>query len=704
LGLTKHDFAERQGAALEYAVAYAGLGFAVLPINRVHNGKCSCQSSKCKSPGKHPVARLVPRGFKDASADISEVQAWFAEHDYNIGMATGKQSGIVVVDVDGQDGLDSLETLKSQGISFETAYVTTGRGRHYYFRYPMGDIHIPSSSGQLAPGIDIRAEGGMVVAPPSLHASGIHYHWGSGATPTKTSIGPLPFDLFLLIPNAKSNTEPQALGLSGSRFNLPERVNDGEGRESTILRYAGYLRSQGISQAEIDRELLSYNSTNIKPPLDDADVLDRARRYATATDGSTQLAAGQSSPISAPQEGDIANGHDFANLHRNHLIYLIETNNWLRYEPPRGWDPASIALVDSAAKQVAYDLLLKAAKEHASHPEWNGKSKLLTRATKAHQMQHMRAMIEMAKSEPGLNCSINDFDSDPMLLGVQNGVVDLRTQVLMPPNPLTRVSKRCSVEYVPKATCPRFASFINEVLPDTVVAGFVQRWFGYCLTGRSTEKVFLMLIGVGDNGKSVLVEVLKWLLGGYAAKIDTELLMAQPRSPQGPSPEILDIKGRRLIYANETSEGQQLSDARVKDLTGGDTLAARPLYGKTRVEFSPTHKLMMIGNHKPKITDNTSGMWNRVVLVPFEVVVPRNQRDTQLLDKLKLEGPGILNWALDGLTDFKQNGLAVPDKLRAATQAYREEQDLIGEWLVDHCTRGDSLSCKASDAYRAFQQ
>lgn len=163
---------ENSLSTLQHAEAYAGLGFSVVPIHRVNNGKCSCQSPKCKSPGKHPVTRLVPHGFKEASADVGKLHEWFGEHDYNIGIATGKQSGIVVVDVDGQAGLDSLETLKVQGISFETAYVTTGRGKHYYFRYPMGDIHIPSSSGQLAPGIDIRAEGGMVVAPPSLHASG----------------------------------------------------------------------------------------------------------------------------------------------------------------------------------------------------------------------------------------------------------------------------------------------------------------------------------------------------------------------------------------------------------------------------------------------------------------------------------------------------------------------------------------------------
>jgi putative DNA primase/helicase len=404
------------------------------------------------------------------------------------------------------------------------------------------------------------------------------------------------------------------------------------------------------------------------------------------------------------REGDIATGHAFAKEYRGRLVYLIETDRWLQFDADIGWKHATKNDISLAAKNVVAELLQEASAEILAHPEWNGRSKRMLRALKASNLPSMCAMVEMGKSEPGMSCMANEFDADPMQLGVRNGILDLKTGQLLSPQAYIRVSKRCAVKFDSEAACPRFEQFMEEVLPCKDVRDFVQRWMGYCLTGRSSEKKFVMLLGVGDNGKSILLELLNWLLGTYATKIDTEMLMNHPRSPQGPSPDIVALQGKRLVYANETSEGQRLADARIKDLTGGDTLTGRVPYGKAAITFEPTHKLMLVGNHKPVISDTSSGMWSRIVLLPFDVVIPKELRDRQLLDKLKNEGSGILNWMLAGLTKYLESGLAIPPTLEGATAAYREEQDMVGEWISDHCTLGAELKCECTPAYKAFQR
>ncbi len=176
------------------------------------------------------------------------------------------------------------------------------------------------------------------------------------------------------------------------------------------------------------------------------------------------------------------------------------------------------------------------------------------------------------------------------------------------------------------------------------------------------------------------VELMAWLLGDYARKIATEMLMQHQRSPQAASPDIVALKGRRFMRI-DTAEGRKLDSNRVKEMTGSDTLTGRVPYGKADVNFTPTHKLMIVGNYKPEITDNGDGMWRKVLLVDFGVTFPVSQRDPKLLEKLKAEGSGILNWALNGLRKWQQGGLAIPQSITAATAAYRDEQDIIGDWV-----------------------
>ncbi len=290
-----------------------------------------------------------------------------------------------------------------------------------------------------------------------------------------------------------------------------------------------------------------------------------------------------------------------------------------------------------------------------------------------------------------------------MLLGVANGVLDLRDGTLLPVSPDVRVSKRCNVVYDPEGNSLRFDQFLREVQPDPEVRAFLQRFVGYCLTGLVNEQKFAFLYGHGANGKSVFIELIAWLLGDYARRISTEMLMHHQRSPQGPSPDIVALKGTRFIFANETEEGRRLDEARIKDLTGGDTLTGRAVYGKAFISFRPSHKLLVAGNHRPEIGDTSEGMWRRVILVPFEQTIPEGSRDPKLLERLKREGAGVLNWALEGLRDWQTNGLNPPPAIKEATAAYRDEEDIIAEWIGEKCTTGPGLREARIDLYFSYK-
>ncbi len=278
----------------QLALHYASIGIPVLPLHYIRSdGVCSCGGKdvnpKCK-PGKHPFARLVPHGHTDASTDEATVRQWFDGTPYNIGICTGEASGEFALDQDNHHGGDkSLANLEAQHSALPpTLTQQTGNGLHYIFRMPP-DRQVKNSVKKLAPGLDICGTGGYIVAAPSVHENGRTYTWQGCDFPSRDQIAPAPDWLLDLIdqagkpspktPTASLTQSPAALG---SGFNWPDKINDGEGREDFVLRAAGHLRGKNLDQTVIERILLDYNRAHIVPPLDDAAVLDRARRYETA--------------------------------------------------------------------------------------------------------------------------------------------------------------------------------------------------------------------------------------------------------------------------------------------------------------------------------------------------------------------------------------------------------------------------------------
>lgn len=316
-------------------------------------------------------------------------------------------------------------------------------------------------------------------------------------------------------------------------------------------------------------------------------------------------------------------------------------------------------------------------------------------AVKSEMKGCIEAAIGLARKM--LTLDVGMLDRDPDLLNVANGTVDLRTGVLRPHDPADYITKLVPVAYRPEAQCVEWLRALEEIsggLPGWV--DYLQRWSGYCLTGRTTEQVFVVLWGPGGNGKGVVVGVLTATAGDYAGTAAPGLLVAVKGAERHPT-EIASLMGKRMVTAHETSDGVVLREDFVKQATGGDRLTAR-FMREDFFEFDPTHKLQLLTNHKPQIKGQDLGIWRRVTLLPFVVTfgeawqVADGSRmkllDKGLLEKLQEELEGVLAWRVRGAVEWALKGLQPPDVVKAASEDYKREQDRIGQFVGECCEVG----------------
>lgn len=321
-------------------------------------------------------------------------------------------------------------------------------------------------------------------------------------------------------------------------------------------------------------------------------------------------------------------------------------------------------------------------------------------ARQSESRKNIEAMVVLAQSRDSIPIVPHQLDKDPWLLNCRNGTIDLRTGTLTPHDPKHLITKIAPVDYDPAAECPIWEKFLDRIMGgDSDLVDFLQRAMGYSLTGRVSTHVIFVAYGTGRNGKSTFLDTFLDLLGPYSKKAPPELLMLKKGESHPTERSVL--YGARFVPAIETGQGRKLNEAAVKEMTGGDQISTRRMR-EDFWEFQPTHKLWLATNHKPVIAGTDIGIWSRIRLIPFAVTIPEPERDEDLPDKLKVEWPGILAWAVRGCIDWQENGLNEPAAVRNATADYRNDMDVLGDFLDDMCVEIPGAREAAGDLYDSY--
>jgi putative DNA primase/helicase len=397
---------------------------------------------------------------------------------------------------------------------------------------------------------------------------------------------------------------------------------------------------------------------------------------------------------SLPHRTDLGNAKFFADLFKNRMRYdhnrrqwWIFKEHWWASDPDgevmrRAEDATRIR--GEIAREISDDAI------RATELAWTLQSESITR---------LQAMVKLAQDQTSLADTGLEWDANPWLLGVANGVVDLKTGTLRKGAPSDRVTLHSSILFDPKAKSPRFEQFLHEVFGDPELVAYIQRAVGYSLTGQTSEQCFFCCYGEGANGKSTFLNAVKRILGEYTYNLPFSALELDARSAI-PN-DIAALPGRRFVTAIETGDSTELNAARIKALTGGDPITARLLH-REFFSFIPTSKFWLCFNRKPVATDGSRGFWRRVHLIPFSQQFVPN-KESRLEEILKAEAPGILAWAVRGSLAWQSQGLKPPAIVREATNAYREESDPVYDFIESRCVVEESASVTVGDLWGAYK-
>lgn len=585
------------------------LGFSIFPVE--HRGKRPLGAWKAYQT--HPPTR-------------DQVRRW-ASSTSNVGIATGAVSGLLVLDLDSDE---AVREAKRRGIP-DTITVRTGKGLHVYFAHPGGVI---GNRAGILPGVDIRGDGGYVVAPGSVHESGAVYAWEN--EPGDFGLAPPPAWLCMLL-NGNALIDREAAKVrsapAGKRNDQLNRSAFRVGQEAANGNIPPDAAFAALGRAALDNGL-------------EPDEIEK-------TLGSG-LGAGRRNPRSKDvSEDDVALA--FTDRYRDTLRFDHDAGTWYEWDGTR-WAPDKRHRAFTHARKIARS------EGGAGKANFAAGVERFARADEAH----------------AVNSDI--WDADPFLLGTPGGTVDLRTGYFEPAAPGQFITKLTGC--TPEHGAPElWLSFLDQALgKDADAIRFLQQWFGYCLTGDTREHALLFTHGKGGTGKSVMLNTLSAIMGDYAtnATMDTFTASNQDRH----STELARLRGARLVTANETEHGRAWAEARIKSLTGGDTITAR-FMRQDNFEFRPQFKLTIVGNHAPRLANPDEAMRRRFNILGFNV--KPDQPDLLLETKLRAEHGRILAWAIGGCRDWQKGGLLRPTAVESATAEYFAEEDLFGQWLAERC-------------------
>jgi putative DNA primase/helicase len=361
---------------------------------------------------------------------------------------------------------------------------------------------------------------------------------------------------------------------------------------------------------------------------------------------------------------EIALAARFVERHRHELRYVAEWGRWMRYSGGK-WHYENTLL--------AFDLARKICRQAAS--EMNKKPERVTNA------RTIAAIERIAKADRAVAATVDQWDTDPWLLNTPKGTIDLRTRKMRPHDQNDYITKMTAVS--PEGDCPTWKKHLKRILPDDDVVKFLQKYFGYALTGITSEDKWCFLHGEGRNGKDTTVETVSDIMGDYHVSAPSDVFTVT--NFEAHPTEMARLRGARLVTVNELPAGKLWNEARIKHLTGGGPPISARFMRQDFFEYKPQLKLCFYGNKKPHLRSNDEATKARTNLVPFDQVIPEEERDIKFPEKLQPEWPGILAWLIEGCELWQKEGLKAPEAIRAATKAYLDREQGLHEWIEACC-------------------
>lgn len=382
------------------------------------------------------------------------------------------------------------------------------------------------------------------------------------------------------------------------------------------------------------------------------------------------------------------------------LRYADHRGKWMIYNNGI-WQPITESEAAEISVQAAENYFLREIAATIS----NDKKRFLSRHLETiYRSSVIRGALFFLAGKDGFRTHQTDWDSHPYLLPCDNGVLDLKLGVLLPHSPDYLFTKKINASYDPKAECPNWEAHMNKFIPNPEIRRHVQRSLGISLIGKALDEKLEIWWGKdGQNGKSTTVEVLLNIFSEFGTMAAPDLLIQSKYEPH--PTRLADLAGRRIVFSVEVEKGKRLAESMVKFLTGDGKQKAR-FMRQDFFEISQTFDIFLVANEKPIVTGQDNGIWRRIRIVPWEVVIrpeERRPRD-EVITQLTSESSGILNWLLAGLRDWQSDNWWVAPEVRAATEVYRSEQDRIGGFLADDCEFGKFYTVDKATLYAEYCQ
>jgi putative DNA primase/helicase len=502
-------------------------------------------------------------------------------------------------------------------------------------------------------------------------------------------------DAGLTIDQAMSSNYPENVPQSRDRYTRKDY-------ERTIK---SAYKSKPRQPAQSTSSTSSRNSKNEVPGMKIKQAIEKPKPEAPAPDITLQIAK------DAQSRNEAGDAEIFEMLFLDRAIYDHALKQWFLWSGHH-WEPDKTRTTHNWILNEVSRFYFNSA-EIGLQIQDKDAVKLFKRAFDLRSKKKSENVLSIATLLQNMKLSGDEWDADPWLLGVENGVIDLRTGEHRPGRPSDYIRSYAPSDWMGlDAPAPRWEKFLLEIFDnDAEMVSFIQRLLGYGITGLTEEHILPILYGPdGRNGKSTLLETLGSVLGdSLAISSQADAIMETGARGDSPRPFVYALKGKRLVWTSESNEGRRLNAGLVKQLTGGDRLNVRTLHSLP-VEFLPSHLLMVITNHRPHISADDSAIWDRVFLIPFNqrfVDNPKkhNEKNSEknLKEKLIKEAPGILAWLVRGCLQWQEKGLQPTERVKSSTEEYKLEEDTIGQFILECCLVGPEYSARGSQLYEAYK-